>query len=68
MAAVVGRVGGVLSGIGLAQNQGLGIMGTVACAAGGFLLGKILDSALEGNLLNAALEEAESKTPKEMPE
>jgi len=30
MAAVVGRVGGTLSGIALAQNQGFGIMGTVA--------------------------------------
>jgi len=68
MAAVVGRVGGTLSGIALAQNQGFGIMGTVACAAGGFILGKILNCALEGNLLKAAVEEAESKTPKEMAE
>jgi hypothetical protein len=43
MAAIVGRVGGVLRGIALAQNQGFGTIGTAACAAGGYILGKVLE-------------------------
>lgn len=68
MAAVVGRVGGVLSGIGLAQNQGFGILGTVACAAGGFVLGKILDCTLEGNVVKTALDGVKAKTLEPMDE
>jgi uncharacterized membrane protein len=56
MSAVVGRVGGTLSGMALAQNQGFGLFGTVACAAGGFVLGKLLDSALEGDVFKERLE------------
>jgi len=66
MAAIIGRVGGVLSGITLAQNQGFGMAGTVACAAGGFVLGKILDWALEGDLLKAAVWEAKARTLEQM--
>jgi hypothetical protein len=40
----------------LAQNQGFGMFGTMACAAGGFVLGKLLDSALEGDVFKERLE------------
>ena len=62
MAAVVGRVGGTLSGIALAQNQGFGILGTLACAAGGFVAGKLLDCVLEGDTVKTALDEVKAKT------
>jgi len=68
MAAIVGRIGGVLSGITLAQNQGFGMAGTVACAAGGFLLGKVLDSVLEGDLVQNALEGMKAKAPETVDE
>jgi len=68
MAAVVGRVGGTLSGIALAQNQGFGILGTVACAAGGFVAGKLLDCVLEGDAMKTALDGVKAKTPKETAE
>jgi len=68
MAAVVGRVGGALSGIALAQNQGFGILGTLACAAGGFVLGKILDCTLEGDAMKTALAEVKAKALERMEE
>ncbi len=68
MAAVVGRVGGVLSGIALAQNRGFGPVGTVACAAGGFILGKILDFALEGDVVLEALDGMKAKAVEKMNE
>ncbi len=66
MAAVVGRVGGTLGGISLAQNQGFGILGTLACAAGGFVLGKLLDCVLEGDAVKTALEAAKAKASERM--
>lgn len=68
MAAIVGRVGGVLSGIALAQNQGFGTIGTAACAAGGFVLGKILDCTLEGNVVKTALDGVKAKALEQMDE
>jgi hypothetical protein len=68
MAAVVGRVGATLSGIALAQNQGFGILGTVACAAGGFILGKVLDSVLEGEFVEEALKGLKTKALEQMDE
>ncbi len=68
MAAVVGRVGGTLGGISLAQNQGLGILGTVACAAGGFVVGKLLDCVLEGDFVKTALDGVKAKTLEQMDE
>ncbi len=68
MAAIVGRVGGVLSGITLAQHQGFGPVGTAACAAGGFILGKVLDSVLEGDVFQNALDGIKAKALEKMDE
>jgi len=68
MAAVVGRLGGTLSGIALAQNQGFGILGTVACAAGGFVVGKILDCVLEGDFVEEGLKGLKAKALEKMQE
>ena len=68
MSAVVGRVGGTLGGISLAQNQGFGILGTVACAAGGFVLGKILDCVLDGDAVKTALDEIKAMNFEQMDE
>jgi hypothetical protein len=68
MAAIVGRVGGVLSGIALAQNHGFGTIGTAACAAGGFILGKVMDLALEGEFVEEALTGLKAKALKQMDE
>lgn len=66
MAAIVGRVGGVLSGITFAQHQGFGPVGTAACAAGGFILGKVLDLALEGDFVEEALKGLKTKALEQM--
>jgi hypothetical protein len=66
MSAVVGRMGGTVTGIALAQNQGFGILGTVACAAGGFVFGKLLDCVLEGDAVKSAVEGAKAKALERM--
>ncbi|MFC1834267.1 hypothetical protein ACFL2Q_05975 [Thermodesulfobacteriota bacterium] len=65
MAAVVGRLGGTLSGIALAQKQGFGTFGTVACAVGGFVLGKFLDGILEKDVVKDRLEALNPNTEQE---
>lgn len=68
MAAIVGRVGGVLSGMTFAQHQGFGLVGTAACAAGGFILGKFLDLALEGDFVEETLKGLKAKALEKMDE
>lgn len=68
MAAIVGRVGGVLSGITFAQHQGFGPVGTAACAAGGFILGKALDFVLEGDFFEEAIKGLRAKALEQMDE
>ena len=68
MSAVVGRLSGTLSGVALAQNRGFGLFGTVACAAGGFVLGKLLDSALDRDVLKERLEDLKREARQERTE
>lgn len=44
--SVVGRAGGTVGAVMVAQSQGLGLAATVACGVGGYVLGAMLDGYL----------------------